>query len=192
VCDERNKSPHVSCKRCHMLFQHPRATLGGPTSSLNKHANVTCRNRDRTPTNAVVPRTIPFQTIKTMFTMKEIEELILKFFVSGNIPFAQAVNPYFRQLIGMIKTGKGMAQSPSRFTIRRRLKDGAEIALVDTFDQLAKQDGKVRLALDCWSTRSMLPYLGTPSLLRRNLLNWSRKSFFHVTILTSSGHCALG
>jgi hypothetical protein len=153
--------------------------------------STTCRYRDRTPANAVVVKTIPFQTIKTTFTIQEIEELILKFFVSGNVPFAQAENPYFRQLIGMIKTGMGMAKSPSRFTIRRRLKNGAEIALIDTFDHLAQQDGKVSLALDCWSTRSMLPYLGTTSLLRRNLLNLSRKSFFYVTILTFSGHCAL-
>ena len=92
--------------------------------------------------------------------MKDVEDLVVKFFVTGNIPFAQAENPFFRQLVEMIKTATGMAKCPSRFTIRRRLKEGAEIALVDTFDQLAKQDGKVSIALDCWSTRNMLPYLG--------------------------------
>jgi hypothetical protein len=183
VCDERNRSPHVSCKRCGALLQHPRALQGGPTSSLHKHVSATCRYRDRTPGNAVVVKTIPMQMIKTTFTIKEIEDLILKFFVSCNVPFAQAENPFFRKLIGMIKTGMGMAKCHSRFTIRRRLKDGAEIALIDTFDHLAQQDGKVSLALDCWSTRRMLPYLGTPSLLRRNVLLSSQKSFSHVTIL---------
>jgi hypothetical protein len=113
----------------------------------------------------VVAKTISFQTIKTTWTMKEVEDLIVKFFVSGDIPFAKAENPYFQQLIGMIKTGMGMAQCPSRFTIRRRLKDGTEAAFIDTFDRLAKQDGKISLALDCWSTRNMLPYLGTPLLV---------------------------
>jgi hypothetical protein len=104
---------------------------------------------------------LPFVHVKTMYTARQVEDLVVQFFITGNIAFAQAENPYFRQLIAMIKTATGMAKCPSRYTIRRRLKEGAEIALLDTRDQLSKQDGKVSIALDCWSTRSMLPYLGT-------------------------------
>jgi hypothetical protein len=46
-------------------------------------------------------------------TKEALEEQILKFFVSGNIPFAQADNPHFRSLISMIKINKEPAHAPS-------------------------------------------------------------------------------
>jgi hypothetical protein len=103
---------------------------------------------------------LPYVSVQTMYTVQQVEDLVVKFIITGDIAFAQTENPYFRELIAMIKTATGMAKSPSRFTVRRRLKEGAEIALIDTRDQLASQDGMVSIALDCWSTRTMLPYMG--------------------------------
>ena len=63
----------------------------------------------------------PYVTSAQTYNIKEVEDLILKFFITGNIAFAQAQNPFFRKLIAMIKTATGMAKCPSRFTIRHRL-----------------------------------------------------------------------
>lgn len=118
----------------------------------------------------------PYVTSAQTYNIKEVEDLILKFFITGNIAFAQAQNPFFRKLIAMINTATGMAKCPSRFTIRRRLREGMNTAVVDTRNQLDKHDGKVSIALDCWSTRTMLPYLGTTPLFVT--FNWSQRGLF--------------
>jgi hypothetical protein len=180
VCDENAKVPKVSCKHCHKTYQHPRACgPGGPTTTLSNHL----KRHTSVSTAATAGVILPFVAVQTTYTVKQVEDLVVKFFITGNIAFAQAENPFFKQLIAMIKTATGMAKSPSRFTIRRRLKEGAQIALVDTRDQLAIQDGKVSIALDCWSTRNMLPYLGTNPLflLRRKACNCFPSFTFHVT-----------
>ena len=105
-----------------------------------------------------------FPEAQKEWTQNDVNEQILKFFISGNIPFNQAENPEFQKLIRMIKVGKCPAKPPSRKTIRRRLHDHAIMAVKQLRETLQHHKGRVSLALDCWSARNMLPFLGNAPL----------------------------
>ena len=55
-----------------------------------------------------------FSKTQKEWTQNNVNEQILKFFISGNILFNQAVNSEFQKLIRMIKVRKASAKPPSR------------------------------------------------------------------------------
>jgi hypothetical protein len=84
----------------------------------------------------------------------------LKFFISGNIAFNQADNPYFQDLIrhGQEKQ-KGV--KVNRKSVRARLSQVGEDATEDLMATLMANDSKVSLALDCWTSKNGHAFLGT-------------------------------
>jgi hypothetical protein len=86
-------------------MQHPRATIdkGAPTSTMKIHIKIKC-TKIRKPKNigdGALSRF--FNNVQSDITQGQLDEQILKFFISGNIPFNQADNPEFQKLIAMIK-----------------------------------------------------------------------------------------
>ena len=100
----------------------------------------------------------------TLTNQNLITELILKFFISGNISFQQGENEYLQRLIKLIPIdGNTFARCPSREVIRSRLTQHADIAADDLKSMLLDNDSKVSLALDCWTSRTNSAFLGTSS-----------------------------
>jgi len=89
-----------------------------------------------------------------------VKDAVLDYFISGNIAFNQADNPEFQKLIGMIKIN-GHSVTVNRRNICSRLDFQAEIARRDLKNNLALNDSKVSLALDCWTSRINHAYMGT-------------------------------
>ena len=121
-----------------------------------------------------------FPETQKEWTQNDVNEQILKFFISGNIPFNQAENPEFQKLIRMIKVGKASAKPPSRKTIRRRLHDHSMVAVKQLRATLQDHKGRISLALDCWSTRNMIPFLGNaPFVTYKCCFTLQKSRFVH-------------
>jgi predicted HTH transcriptional regulator len=58
-----------------------------------------------------------FDRVPLKITQDLVEEMILKFFVSGNIPFQQADNEHFHALVSLIKVNDQQAHCPSKRTV---------------------------------------------------------------------------
>jgi len=99
-------------------------------------------------------------SVQDTLTKEIIEEQILKFFISGNIPFNQADNEHFRKLISWIEVNRGPAPCPSRKVVRARLNNHAIHGKEDLKYTLSMNKSKISLALDCWSTRTNYGFLG--------------------------------
>jgi len=128
---------------------------------MKMHIEMKC---SRIPRNTAIgkstgPLSKFFPEMKKEHMQDEVNEQILKFFIAGNIPFNQVNNPEFKKLVQMIKVGNGFAKPPSRRTIARRLHDDSLVAVKQLRTTLQNHDGRVSLALDCWSTRNMIPFL---------------------------------
>jgi hypothetical protein len=93
-------------------------------------------------------------------TAQAIKNELVHFFISGNIAFNQAENPHLRRLISWIKPQDGHTITINRKNITERLEKLAEEAKEDLMIQLMENDSKVSLALDCWTSRNNLAFLG--------------------------------
>ena len=89
-----------------------------------------------------------------------LEEEILKFVISANLPFSQVENEHFRKIISWIPVDKCPAQAPSRKVVRARLSSKSEISKENLRKILIGNPSKISLALDCWSTRTNYGFLG--------------------------------
>jgi len=162
--------PKVQCKHCNKLFAHPRRNKQGTTTSMSDHLKICAayqlheaQTRNETgDIRSLFTNTRPgsFDKAHHKITQELVDERILKFFVSGNIPFQQADNEHFRALVSLIKVNDQPAQSPSRTTLRARLSKYSKLAVDDLKKVLAANDSKISLALDCWSSRSNYGFMG--------------------------------
>jgi len=89
-----------------------------------------------------------------------VHDQLLKFFITGNIPFAQAENPEFKTLLSLIKIDGKQYQSPSRKVLRANLTSWADLAREELKTLLTENDSKISLALDCWTSRRRHAYIG--------------------------------
>jgi hypothetical protein len=94
-------------------------------------------------------------------TQEAVRLRVLQFFIAGNIPFLQANNEHFQQLLEWIIPGGGQI---SRKTIRTSLSIEAAAARQQLKATLIDNDSKVSLALDCWTSRTGHAFLGTCSV----------------------------
>jgi hypothetical protein len=97
-------------------------------------------------------------------TKSQIEEQVLKFLISANIPFRQADNEYFRELVSWITVNNIPTKLPSRKVIRSRLMNEATMAKENLKAVLSTNRSKISLALDCWTTRTNFGFLGMYSM----------------------------
>ena len=109
-----------------------------------------------------------------------LDEEILKFVISANIPFNQVENEHFRRIISWIQVNKHSAQAPSRKVIRARLSSKSELAKENLRKILAANSSKISLAMDCWSTRTNYGFLSTYSISHKNLVSSYRNDDFYA------------
>ena len=100
------------------------------------------------------------QSMLLSLTKLQIEDQVLKFFISANIPFRQLENAHFRELVSWINVNGHPARSPSRKIIRARLTSHAILAKENLKILLKSNKSKISLALDCWTSRSNFGFLG--------------------------------
>jgi len=164
---KRKGTVHVVCKYCHKPFLHPNTigkntgATGGATTSLSRHLKECASYIKQKPTS---------QSSITDFTAHATAKMVdddlltkvLKFFISGNIAFNQADNPYFQDLI---RTAHGTKNQPvNRKNVRERLSEVASTAKEDLMISLMQNESKVSLALDCWSSKNGYAFLGKSPL----------------------------
>ena len=82
-------------------------------------------------------------------TQNEVMDRILKFFISGNIAFNQADNPYFRELVVLIKCSNDLNVKVNRSNITTRLHSSTAEGKTELMNALMNNKSKISLALDC-------------------------------------------
>ena len=155
-----NGKPYAICKHCNSALVHPRTN--GSTKALSRHLQSTCARRKLTggPLDRFT-RTSQNADSDGKPTQDRVTELVLKFFIFGNIAFAQAGNVNLNELIRLIPLESGMpASCLSRKVIRQRLHEHGNTSMEELHELLATNDSKVSLALDCWSSRSNYGFMG--------------------------------
>jgi len=147
---------------------HPNTLDTAPTSSIARHYPK-CREYKRSIEQPSQSQSTLISFMRSAPKSREradeltkaiIEDEILKFFISGNIPFAQVENEHFRKLISFIEIGNRCMEAPSRKVIRKRLCSKAELARDNLRTVIAANSSRISLALDCWSTRTNYGFLG--------------------------------
>lgn len=164
--------PYTVCMLCNSAYKHPRCWKSGPTNSLNRHLD-DCAVYQRLLKTGIDSSTGTlsnyFNTASQphiLVTKEWIEQQVLKFFISANIPFRQVDNEYFQELISKIQVNDSVVSPPSRKVIRARLSKEAAAAKTDLKIILSQNSSKISLALDMWSTRNKFGFLGIFSSLR--------------------------
>jgi len=93
-------------------------------------------------------------------TEDDLKDVVLDFFIAGNIPFNQADSPYFQKIISMIRI-KGKRVVINCKNVRARLTTWVSQAKEDLKDKLAVNSSCCSLALDGWTSRINNSYMGT-------------------------------
>lgn len=99
---------------------------------------------------------------RPVMTTELLCEKVLRIIVAGNLAFAQAENA---ELVDLLKDSYPDCTPPSRKAVVDLLHRSATAARRDISNKLMDLDSKVSLALDVWTTRHNLAFLGTFSLL---------------------------
>ena len=86
---------------------------------------------------------------KGIITQNDLMDLLLKFFISGNIAFNQADNIYLRKIVELIKCRNEQTVKVNRFNITDRLHHSAEGAKNNLMSVLMFNEFKISLALNC-------------------------------------------
>lgn len=123
--------PLAVCIYCSRTYTHPWAFKSKPTRSLSRHLQ-DCIRYHRTQQGHQLSLIANFfthsQSSQLQPTKSQIEEQVLKFLISASIPFRQADNEYFRELVSWIKVNNTPSRPPSRKVIHSRLTNEAVTA----------------------------------------------------------------
>jgi hypothetical protein len=99
-----------------------------------------------------------------IMTNERLAESVLHIIIAGNLSFSFAENKEFTDLL---KHAYPMCKAPNRKGVRALLKDKAASAIEEIKETLGELDSKVSLALDAWTGRNNMPFLGTISCYGR-------------------------
>ena len=153
----------LRCNGCQKLLPHPRSLQGAPTSKMNAHKEQ-CVRLKKLISEKDSPNSITNHLMKTKQlqkpTVAEVKDVVGKFFVDANVPFRQADNEYFRELLSMIPTSNGEPVSLSRKIIARHVMNQSELVYVDLKNYYSSLESKVSISLDNWSSRNGIAYMG--------------------------------
>ena len=155
---------HVLCRYCHRNYAHP-STIGKDTVDGNQNLNgpTTSMSRHLKECNLYKAKRPQSQSSMTSFLSTNESQigqnnLLIRFFISANIPFNMADNPYFQELIQTAQS-KNNVQVINRKNIREQLHKMAVSAKEDLMTTLMQNDSKVSLALDCWTSKNNYAFL---------------------------------
>jgi len=92
-----------------------------------------------------------------IMTADKLCEQMLRVITEGNLPFSQVENV---ELVALLKHAYPDLNPPNRRAVATRLKDNVVKEKEKLKAQFAKLDSKVSLALDAWTTRNNVAFLG--------------------------------
>jgi len=90
-------------------------------------------------------------------TRDRVKEKVLRIIIAGNLPFSFAENG---ELVDLLKDAYPDCPPPSRKAIVDYLKSKATLTRLEMKEKLAQLDSKVSIALDIWTTRTNVAFLG--------------------------------
>jgi len=172
--DVKKKKPVLECKHCREHLGHPllvgagstdgetSRTLAGVTTGMIRHLNA-CKSYQKGKGKGAgsIDKFLGFEgKQRSVATKDDVHEKVLQFFISGNIAFNQADNPYFRDLIELIKVGCNETITVNRDNVTKRLHEKAVLSKDDLMATLMSNESRISLALDCWTSRNKIAFLG--------------------------------
>jgi hypothetical protein len=179
--DTQKQTPILQCKHCQKYIAHPLAigkggkaesvkkSSSGTTTSLTRHLGICGRYQRSIGKEKTGSVTEYFQSSHSQrettnrLTKYDVLDKVLNFFISGNIAFNQADNPWFQELIALITVNDNPV-IVNRDNITKRLHDHANVAREDLMTRLMTNDSKINLALDCWTSDNNIAFLGNALL----------------------------
>jgi hypothetical protein len=187
----KNGTAHVLCKHCHVSLHHPNRDGNKSTSSMSKHLKICSSFRrklqmqagEHSPAVDLFDEWIGASTRDRPVTSRDgVKERVLRIIISGNLPFSFADNI---ELLELLKDAYPDLPPPNRKAIVELLKSKATLSRHEMKVRLAALDSKVSLALDIWTTRTNLAFLGMSSLcfwllvfVTGNQIVWSQITHF--------------
>jgi len=84
-------------------------------------------------------------------------EKVLRIIIAGNLPFYHAENA---ELVDHLKDAYPDCTPPTRKAVMDLLKTNVARARMELVEKLSRVDSKVSLAMDCWTTRNNIGFLG--------------------------------
>ena len=145
------------CRRCNHILLHPYEKSDKSNSAIWKHYRkhqVTAPSR---PT--MVQATIENLLSRPRgITSSELQRLLLETMVTCNWSFDQFDVPVFRSLLHRGYPGHKI---PHRHTIQSYLGSAAETAREEIKSRFEGHDGRISLALDCWTSSNRHEFMGT-------------------------------
>jgi hypothetical protein len=187
----KHGTAHLLCKHCHTVFPHPNSDPNKSTSSIGKHLK-TCSEYKRKLRNAAGEDSPSVDLFEDFFnsvaprdrpvtTRDRVKEKVLRIIISGNLSFSFAENDEF---VDLLKDAYPDCTPPNRRAIVEYLKSKATLTRHELKAKLGELDSKVSIALDIWTTRTNLAFLGMSSpgcqfwFSSREIKSHSGKSFF--------------
>jgi len=143
------------CKQCKHTMLHPYEKVDKSNSALWKHI--------RKHKNAMSVPPVPQATIDNLFlrpsnmSSQELQRLLLETMVACNWPFDQFDVEIFRYLMHRGYPGHTI---PRRKTAKRQLSLEAEKARDEIKSRFESHDGRISLALDCWTSSNRWEFMG--------------------------------
>jgi len=92
-----------------------------------------------------------------LMTDDKLCEQVLRIITEGNLSFSQAENV---ELTALLKHAYPGVSIPNRHSVTVRLESNVTTAKEDLKTQLKELDSKISLALDVWTTRNNIAFLG--------------------------------
>jgi hypothetical protein len=160
----KDGSPGLMCNHCSKVVLHPNRTADKSPSSLGKHLDH-CPCYKQKKGNALtdyLTEWINEGSIPRVMTTDCLQEQVLRIIIAGNLPFYFAENKEFKSLL---KDAYPFCNPPTRKGLADLLADKAQEGRAAFHEVAATLDCKIHLALDCWSTRTNIGYLGTTPVM---------------------------
>ena len=170
-------TPHQICKHCEYLTKHNNLLNGKTPKNLNEHLE-RCEKykawRRTNPSSDYEDEHMNHSTTKTILddflmspsdilptkgamTSAKLCEQVLRIIVAGNLSFSFAENPEF---VALLRHAYPDCNIPNRRSVAKALKKAAKDERVALREELMKNDSKVSIALDAWTSSNTIAFLG--------------------------------
>jgi len=146
---------------------HPNRDGHKSTTNMKKHLKMCSKYKAVQRTNGSDNRVdllgelfLDIPRRRPVMTSELLREKALRIVIAGNQSFSQVENPEF---VDLLKDAYPDCTPPSRRAVTDLLHSSAQQARNEIAQRLSELDSKVSLALDLWSTRHNLAFLGMSS-----------------------------
>ena len=180
--DYSNKTAVTICKKCQHVMVHLYPKKDKSNSAIWKHLH-TKHKQDANDSRQAQSTTInALFSSATGVTTPELQRLLLQTMATCNWPFDQFDNLLFRHLL---RCGFPGHKLPRRMTMSHLLKTAAKTAREESKERFAEHDGRISLALDCWTSSNRWGFMGTfpPYCSMMFVPFWGFEGSFHATLI---------